>query len=83
MRTFSQEVTRVALEVGTQDILGGLARFEGVEGTWAHLTENVNVSTYLFSYRLLVHLMYITANCHQSDQSSEVHRIRYQSGRCW
>jgi osomolarity two-component system, sensor histidine kinase NIK1 len=44
LRTFSQEVTRVALEVGTQGILGGQAQVEGVEGTWRHLTDNVNVS---------------------------------------
>ena len=37
------KVTRVALEVGTQGILGGQARVEGVQGTWADLTRNVNV----------------------------------------
>jgi osomolarity two-component system sensor histidine kinase NIK1 len=40
---FAAEVTRVALEVGTQGILGGQARVEGVQGTWADLTRNVNV----------------------------------------
>ncbi|VDB95809.1 unnamed protein product [Peniophora sp. CBMAI 1063] len=35
-------VTRVALEVGTQGILGGQARVEDVQGTWADLTRNVN-----------------------------------------
>ncbi|KAK7020729.1 histidine kinase osmosensor, partial [Paramarasmius palmivorus] len=40
--TFSSEVTRVALEVGTQGILGGQAKVEGVQGTWADLTRNVN-----------------------------------------
>ncbi|KZT34623.1 HAMP TYPE histidine kinase, partial [Sistotremastrum suecicum HHB10207 ss-3] len=42
LRTFASEVTRVALEVGTQGILGGQAQVEGVEGTWKALTENVN-----------------------------------------
>jgi osomolarity two-component system sensor histidine kinase NIK1 len=42
---FAAEVTRVALEVGTQGILGGQARVEGVQGTWADLTRNVNVRT--------------------------------------
>ncbi|KAJ3834193.1 histidine kinase [Lentinula raphanica] len=38
---FASEVTRVvALEVGTQGILGGQARVEGVQGTWADLTRN-------------------------------------------
>jgi hypothetical protein len=44
---FASEVTRVALEVGTQGILGGQARVEGVQGTWADLTRNVNVSFFL------------------------------------
>ncbi|TDL24345.1 hypothetical protein BD410DRAFT_814134 [Rickenella mellea] len=42
LSTFASEVTRVALEVGTQGILGGQARVEGVQGTWADLTRNVN-----------------------------------------
>ncbi|KAJ3718826.1 hypothetical protein C8R42DRAFT_697269 [Lentinula raphanica] len=37
---FASEITRVALEVGTQGILGGQARVEGVQGTWADLTRN-------------------------------------------
>ncbi|KZT60565.1 hypothetical protein CALCODRAFT_465400 [Calocera cornea HHB12733] len=40
--TFASEVTRVALEVGTKGILGGQAKVEGVQGTWADLTTNVN-----------------------------------------
>lgn len=44
LTTFAREVTRVALEVGTYGQLGGQAIVEGVEGTWADLTTNVNVS---------------------------------------
>jgi osomolarity two-component system sensor histidine kinase NIK1 len=44
LTTFANEVTRVALEVGTQGILGGQAVVDGVEGVWADLTTNVNVS---------------------------------------
>ena len=40
---FASEVTRVAQEVGTQGILGGQAVVNGAEGTWDHLTRNVNV----------------------------------------
>jgi osomolarity two-component system sensor histidine kinase NIK1 len=43
LTTFATEVTRVALEVGTQGILGGQAVVEGVEGVWEDLTTNVNV----------------------------------------
>lgn len=42
---FAGEVTRVALEVGTQGILGGQAVVDGVEGVWADLTTNVNVGS--------------------------------------
>ncbi|KAG6333867.1 hypothetical protein ID866_5222 [Astraeus odoratus] len=42
LSAFASEVTRVALEVGTQGILGGQARVEGAQGTWADLTRNVN-----------------------------------------
>src|SRR5438874_499579 len=42
LRAFAAEVTRVAREVGTEGILGGQARVEGVSGVWADLTDNVN-----------------------------------------
>jgi hypothetical protein len=43
LTVFANEVTRVALEVGTQGILGGQAVVPGVEGVWDDLTTNVNV----------------------------------------
>ncbi len=42
LRSFANEVTRVAREVGTEGNLGGQARVEGVAGTWKDLTDNVN-----------------------------------------
>src|SRR5207302_542575 len=42
LSSFAAEVTRVAREVGTEGILGGQARVEGVSGTWKDLTESVN-----------------------------------------
>jgi CheY-like chemotaxis protein/HAMP domain-containing protein/GAF domain-containing protein len=42
LRAFASEVTRVAREVGTEGILGGQARVEGVSGVWKDLTDNVN-----------------------------------------
>ena len=55
LSAFASEVTRVALEVGTQGILGGQARVEGVQGTWADLTRNVNVlMCYLFSFQFVL-----------------------------
>ena len=42
LNSFSSEVTRVALEVGTEGKLGGQAQVEGVGGTWKDLTDSVN-----------------------------------------
>jgi HAMP domain-containing protein len=42
LNSFSSEVTRVALEVGTEGKLGGQAKVEGVGGTWKDLTDSVN-----------------------------------------
>jgi HAMP domain-containing protein/signal transduction histidine kinase/CheY-like chemotaxis protein len=42
LRSFADEVTRVAREVGTEGILGGQANVKGVSGTWKDLTDNVN-----------------------------------------
>jgi HAMP domain-containing protein/signal transduction histidine kinase/DNA-binding response OmpR family regulator len=42
LRSFADEVTRVAREVGTEGRLGGQARVHGVRGVWRELTENVN-----------------------------------------
>src|SRR6058998_965661 len=43
LSSFSDEVTRVAREVGTEGKLGGQAEVKGVSGTWRDLTENVNL----------------------------------------
>ncbi len=37
LNSFSSEVTRVALEVGTEGKLGGQAQVKGVAGTWKDL----------------------------------------------
>src|SRR5262249_55264983 len=43
LNAFASEVTRVAREVGTDGKLGGQAEVPGVAGTWADLTDNVNL----------------------------------------
>ena len=43
LNSFASEVTRVAREVGTEGKLGGQAQVPGVGGTWADLTDNVNL----------------------------------------
>jgi HAMP domain-containing protein/signal transduction histidine kinase len=40
---FTDEVTRVAIEVGTEGKLGGQARVRGVSGSWKDLTDSVNM----------------------------------------
>lgn len=42
LQVFSQEVSKVAREVGTDGVLGGQAKIEGIQGIWAELTVNVN-----------------------------------------
>ncbi|MEJ3748364.1 HAMP domain-containing protein [Actinomycetes bacterium KLBMP 9797] len=42
LRTFAEQVTRVAREVGTEGKLGGQAQVPGVAGIWKDLTDNVN-----------------------------------------
>jgi HAMP domain-containing protein/signal transduction histidine kinase/CheY-like chemotaxis protein len=42
LNLFSMEVTRVALEVGSEGKLGGQAKVKGVGGVWKDLTDSVN-----------------------------------------
>ena len=79
---FASEVTRVAQEVGTQGILGGQAVVQGAEGTWDHLTRNVNVSLLLFALipvRTMTHIP--SANGAQFDGSSQIHLGGHQGCR--
>ena len=43
LRTFAEQVTGVAREVGTEGVLGGQAEVPGAAGTWRDLTDSVNV----------------------------------------
>jgi signal transduction histidine kinase/HAMP domain-containing protein/ActR/RegA family two-component response regulator len=42
LRTFAEQVTGVAREVGIEGKLGGQAKVPGAAGTWRDLTDNVN-----------------------------------------
>src|SRR5437879_10050136 len=42
LRTFAEQVTTVAREVGIEGKLGGQAKVPGAAGTWKDLTDNVN-----------------------------------------
>jgi len=42
LRTFGEQVTSVAREVGIEGKLGGQAKVPGASGTWKDLTDNVN-----------------------------------------
>ncbi|MEU6221700.1 HAMP domain-containing protein [Streptomyces sp. NPDC047022] len=46
LSTFTDEVTRVASEVGTLGKLGGQARVRGMSGSWKDLTDSVNTMAY-------------------------------------
>ena len=43
LRTFADQVSTVAREVGIEGKLGGQANVPGVSGTWRELTDNVNL----------------------------------------
>src|SRR6185503_12589690 len=43
LRTFADQVTTVAREVGIEGQLGGQAKVPGASGVWKDLTDNVNV----------------------------------------
>ncbi len=43
LRTFADQVTTVAREVGIEGKLGGQAKVPGASGTWKDLTDNVNI----------------------------------------
>jgi HAMP domain-containing protein/signal transduction histidine kinase len=46
LSAFTDEVTRVASEVGTEGKLGGQARVRGMAGSWKDLTDSVNTMAY-------------------------------------
>ncbi|MBY8881944.1 HAMP domain-containing protein [Actinacidiphila acidipaludis] len=46
LSAFTDEVTRVASEVGTEGKLGGQAKVRGVSGSWKDLTDSVNTMAY-------------------------------------
>ena len=77
LSTFASEVTRVALEVGTQGILGGQARVEGVQGTWADLTRNVNVR---FAFPLFSLFDVLTSPFLTSNSNSNLDSLWIENG---
>ncbi|MFW6692048.1 HAMP domain-containing protein [Streptomyces sp. MAR4 CNX-425] len=46
LSVFTDEVTRVASEVGTEGKLGGQAKVRGMAGSWKDLTDSVNTMAY-------------------------------------
>ncbi len=46
LSAFTDEVTRVAIEVGTEGKLGGQAKVRGMSGSWKDLTDSVNTMAY-------------------------------------
>jgi hypothetical protein len=75
---FSSEVTRVALEVGTEGKLGGQAKVEGAQGTWKDLTDNVNVGDFFVVVKMLIRH---SENGLQFDESSAIYLAGDQGRR--
>jgi len=73
LSAFASEVTRVALEVGTQGILGGQAKVEGVQGTWADLTRNVNVCSFMLHINFELSSTFLTENGFELNGPSKIH----------
>ena len=79
LRTFATEVTRVARDVGTEGILGGQARIEGVKGKWNELTTNGTCDLF-WKQRNFAHNTHSQCARKQSYQSSTRYRSCYN--RC-
>jgi HAMP domain-containing protein/signal transduction histidine kinase len=64
LRSFADQVTRVAREVGTEGKLGGQAEVLGVSGTWKGLTDSVNfmASNLTAQVRNIAHVATAVAN---------------------
>lgn len=57
LQVFASEVSRVAREVGTDGLLGGQARIDGVDGTWKELTDNGKLCPAFPRLRVLSHAL--------------------------
>src|SRR5204862_538041 len=79
LRSFAAEVTRVAREVGTEGILGGQARVEGVSGVWKDLTDNVNFMASNLTGQVR-NIAEVTTAVAQGDLSREITRVAKEVG---
>lgn len=82
LSTLASEVTRVALEVGMEGILGGQAVVADVQGTWADLTRNVNVCVVMSCVSLLTRSRSCVCSEHddEPDEPGTLHRGGDQGG---
>jgi HAMP domain-containing protein/signal transduction histidine kinase len=71
LSAFTDEVTRVAREVGTEGRLGGQAKVRGVAGSWKDLTDSVNTMAYRLTAQLRDIAM-VTAAVLKGDLSQKV-----------
>ncbi|GME73259.1 unnamed protein product [Ambrosiozyma monospora] len=72
LRTFVEEVTRVARDVGKKGILGGQANVTDVNGAWKEVTENVNIMANNLTNQVRSVAMVTTAVAH-GDLSQKIH----------
>ena len=80
LSAFTDEVTRVALEVGTEGKLGGQAQVRGMSGSWKDLTDSVNT----MAYRLTAQVRDIALGDHRRRQGrplAQGHRATWPA-RC-
>ena len=80
LRSFADEVTRVAREVGTEGQLGGQAEVRDVSGTWRDLTENVNFMAANLTDQVR-NIAQVTTAVANGDLTPEDHRRGQGRGR--
>src|SRR5678809_1391743 len=82
LNSFSSEVTRVALEVGTEGKLGGQAKVQDVGGTWKDLTESVNqMASNLTAQVRNLSLIHISEPTRQAEISYAVFCLKKKKDR--
>ncbi len=80
LSTFTDEVTRVASEVGTEGKLGGQAQVRGMSGSWKDLTDSVNTMAERLTAQVR-DIALVTTAVARGDLSRKV--TVHVEGRCW
>jgi osomolarity two-component system sensor histidine kinase NIK1 len=80
LSTLAAEVSKVALEVGTDGALGGQAQVANIKGKWEALIENVNTmaSNLIMQVRSILAVTQAIANRDMAKQLTQRRGARYK-----